>query len=129
MDTTIDTLEYAQSVSPIWILISLAISALALVALWKIFVKAGEHGWAALIPVYNMYVYFKITFGCGWKFLFLLIPFANIVFGIMATCKLAKAFGKGGGFAVGLIFLSIIFTCILAFGSAKYLGVPAKQAA
>ena len=43
---------------------------------------------------------------------------------IITMVKLAKAFGKGGGFAVGLIFLSIIFYCILAFGPSTYLGVP-----
>ncbi len=97
---------------------------LAIVAMWMIFVKANEPGWAAIIPFYNLYVLFKITWGSGWKFLLMLIPIANIVFAILTMIKLAKAFGKGGGFAVGLIFLSLIFYCILAFGSAQYVGVP-----
>ena len=46
------------------------------------------------------------------------------MFAIITMVKLAKAFGKSGGFAVGLIFLSIIFYCILAFGDAQYIGVP-----
>lgn len=102
----------------------LAILVLGIVAMWKIFEKAGEPGWAAIIPFYNLYVLFKITWGNGWKFLFLLIPIANIVFLIITMVKLAKAFGKSGGFAVGLIFLSIIFYCILAFDQSQYLGVP-----
>ena len=104
----------------------LAIAVLGIVAMWKIFEKAGEPGWAAIIPFYNLYVLFKITWGGGWKFLLLLIPIANIVILIITMVKLAKAFGKSGGFAVGLIFLSIIFYCILAFDQSTYLGVPEK---
>jgi len=116
--------DYSYQASPGMTFLSLALGVLAIVALWKIFVKAGEPGWAAIIPFYNLYVLFKITWGNGWKFLFLLIPIANIVFLIITMVKLAKAFGKSGGFAVGLIFLSVIFYCILAFDQSQYLGVP-----
>ena len=116
----------AYASSPFATVLSLALGVLAIVAMWKIFEKAGEPGWAAIIPFYNLYVLFKITWGNGWKFLFLLIPIANIVFAIITMVKLAKAFGKSGGFAVGLIFLSIIFYCILAFDQSQYLGVPEK---
>lgn len=116
--------EYYAKPSAGATIIWLAFVVLAIVAMWKIFEKAGEPGWAAIIPVYNIYVLFKITWGNGWKFLFLLIPIANIVFAIITMVKLAKAFGKSGGFAVGLIFLSIIFYCILAFDQSQYLGVP-----
>jgi hypothetical protein len=116
--------EYYAKPSAGTMILWLAFVVLAIVAMWKIFEKAGEPGWAAIIPVYNVYVLFKITWGNGWKFLFLLIPIANIVFAIITMVKLAKAFGKSGGFAVGLIFLSIIFYCILAFDQSQYLGVP-----
>ena len=116
--------EYGYQMGPFGTLLTLAIAVLGIVAMWKIFVKAGEPGWAAIIPFYNLYVLFKITWGNGWKFLFLLIPIANFVFLIITMVKLAKAFGKSGGFAVGLIFLSVIFYCILAFGDAQYIGVP-----
>jgi len=116
--------DYSYQASPGASFLGLAVGVLAIVALWKIFVKAGEPGWAAIIPFYNLYVLFKITWGNGWKFLFLLIPIANIVFLIITMVKLAKAFGKSGGFAVGLIFLSVIFYCILAFDQSQYLGVP-----
>jgi hypothetical protein len=115
---------YSYQASPFVTVLSLAVAVLGIVAMWKIFEKAGEPGWAAIIPFYNVYVLFKITWGNGWKFLFLLIPIANLVFAIITMVKLAKAFGKSGGFAVGLIFLSIIFYCILAFDSSTYLGVP-----
>ena len=95
-----------------------------LIALWAIFEKAYEPGWGALIPIYNSYQYFKITWGNGWYFLLLLIPFVNVIIAIITTFKLARSFGKSGGFAVGLIFLSVIFYCILAFDQSQYLGVP-----
>ena len=116
--------DYYAQPRPGMTILSLALAVLGIVAMWKIFEKAGEPGWAAIIPFYNLYVLFKITWGNGWKFLFLLIPIANIVFAIITMVKLAKAFGKSGGFAVGLIFLSIIFYCILAFDKSEYLGVP-----
>ena len=116
--------DYYSQPRPGMTILSLALAVLGIVAMWKIFEKAGKPGWAAIIPFYNIYVLFEITWGNGWKFLFLLIPIANIVFAIITMVKLAKAFGKGGGFAVGLIFLSIIFYCILAFDQSQYLGVP-----
>ena len=116
--------DYYAHPTPGMSFLSLAIIVLGIVAMWKIFEKAGEPGWAAIIPFYNIYVLFKITWGNGWKFLFLLIPIANIVFAIITMVKLAKAFGKSGGFAVGLIFLSVIFYCILAFDHSEYAGVP-----
>jgi len=93
-----------------------------IVCVVKIFMKAGKPWWAAIIPIYNAYVLFQITFGNGWMFLLELIPIANIVIAIILDVKLAKAFGKGGGFAVGLIFLPIIFEPILAFGDSVYAG-------
>ncbi|MEN6636937.1 MAG: DUF5684 domain-containing protein [Clostridiaceae bacterium] len=116
--------DYYSQPRPGATFLSLALAVLAIVAMWKIFEKAGKPGWAAIIPFYNIYVLFEITWGNGWKFLFLLIPIANIVFAIITMVKLAKAFGKSGGFAVGLIFLSVIFYCILAFDQSQYLGAP-----
>lgn len=102
-------------------LISMVIVVISLVANWKLFVKAGKPGWAALIPIYNMYVMFDMVYpGSGIKFLLLLVPFYNIYVMIKFYIDLAKAFGKEPVFAVGLIFLNIIFLCILAFGSAQY---------
>lgn len=102
------------------IIFSIAIAVFMIVCMWKIFEKAGEPGWGAIVPFYNLYLVFKIALGNGWYFLFLLIPFVNIVFAIMLPFKLAKAFGKGVGFGFGLLLLDIIFYPILAFGSAEY---------
>ena len=104
------------------IIFYLIVLVFSIVCMWKIFTKAGEAGWKTLIPFYNMYTEFKIAWGNGWLFLLMLIPVVNFVIAIIFEVKLAQAFGKGGGFAVGLIFLPIIFLPILAFGSAQYIG-------
>lgn len=95
---------------------------LVLAAYWMIFTKAGEAGWKCLIPFCNVYTAVKIADGNGWKFLLLLIPVVDVVYAVMLTCRLAKAFGKSGGFAAGLIFLPEIFYPILGFGAAAYVG-------
>ena len=100
-------------------------SIVAIIAMWLIFKKAGEHGWAAIIPFYNTYILFKITWGKGWKFLLLLIPIYNIILYIQTMIKLAHAYGKGTGFGWGLVLLNTIFMCILGFGDAQYQGVQA----
>lgn len=106
---------------------SLAIGILSIVAMWMLFQKAHEEGWASIIPLYNTYVLYKITWGNGWYFLFLLIPLANVIIAIITMVKLAKVFGKGGGFACGLIFLNTIFLCILAFSKdIQYVGIPGQ---
>jgi Na+/melibiose symporter-like transporter len=91
--------------------------------MWKLYVKAGKPGWAAIIPFYNIYVLFEIAGMNGWMFLLLLIPIVNIVILIMLYINLAKAFGKSTTFTVGLIFLNIIFILILGFGNDRYIGV------
>ena len=120
--------EYSTPVytSPVVSMASLAISVLLIVAMWKIFQKAGKPGWAAIVPFYNSYVMYEITWGSGWRFLMLLIPFYNISLAIQTQVKLARAFGKSGGFAVGLIFLPYVFQPILGFDGSAYLGVPGK---
>lgn len=106
----------------IYIVVCLAISVVMIIALWKLFSKAGEPGWACLVPFYNTYVLFKIAMGNGWLFLLMFVPVANIVMEIIVLFKLAKAYGQGVGFGFGLLFLSPIFLLILAFGSAEYVG-------
>ncbi len=96
---------------------------ITIVCMWVIFNKASVPGWHAIIPFLNTYDLFKLTWGYGWLFLLLLIPFANFVFIIITYVKLAHVFGKGAGFAIGLIFLNPIFMLILAFGNAKYIGI------
>ena len=100
----------------------LAILVITLVAQWKIFVKAGKPGWACLVPFYSQYCLFDIAWGSGWLFLLSFVPCVGFVMAIILNIKLAQAFGKGVGFAVGLIFLPIIFLFILAFSKDEYIG-------
>lgn len=95
------------------------------IAYWKVFVKAGRPGWAVLVPIYNAYVFLKIAGRPGWWLLLFLIPLVNIVIGFIVTIDIAKSFGKGVGFAMGLIFLGPIFYGILSFGQAEYRGPAA----
>ena len=112
----------------IWV-IALLLIALMIVAMWILFKKAGQPGWAAVVPFYDQYTLYEITWGNGWRFLMLLIPIYNIVLAILTYIRLAKAFGKDEGYAVGLVFLPQVFVPMLAFGSAAYHGVPGVTSA
>ncbi len=108
----------------------LALIVLYIVSMWKVYTKAGKPGWGVLIPFYNIYLLAKIAGKPGWWLILLLIPYVDIVFGIIVAVEVARNFGKSGGFAVGIIFLPFIFYPILAFGSATYRlppGGPAVQ--
>ena len=100
----------------------IACAVLAIIGLWKVNIKAGEPGWAAIVPFYNSYILYKIAWGNGLLFLLLLIPFVNAVVSIITSWKLGKAFGAGTGFCLGLIFLSPIFLMILGFGQKQFQG-------
>ena len=102
----------------------LAVVALMIAALWKVFVKAGEPGWAALIPIYNIVVMLKIAGKPAWWVLLMFIPFVNIIVMIIAFIAFAQAFGKGTGFALGLVFLPFIFFPLLAWGDSRRQAVP-----
>ena len=108
-------------------LFTLAFIALMIASLWKVFTKAGEPGWAAIVPIYNTIVILKIAGKPWWWFLLMLIPLVNFVIMIIAIVALAKNFGKGVGFAIGLIILPFIFFPILAFSDATYLGSGAAS--
>lgn len=120
--TSVDTeaLGAAMGVASVFALILMVIM---IVANWKIFTKAGKPGWASIVPFYNMYTLFEVAGMNGWMFLLLLVPIVNIVMAIMVYINLAKAFGQSGAFAVGLILLNPIFSLILAFGKAQYVGI------
>ena len=155
--------------------INLAVMVLTIIASWIMYAKAGEPGWAAIVPFFSSYVRFKIagkkklfwgylvatigiivgciilmyeiiasglsvmtssymgsyydsTYGYAGSrigahmgmliFAVILIIAAMIValvMSILCCVGLSHAFGKGAGFACGLIFLNVIFICIIAF--------------
>lgn len=123
---------------------------LIIVAKWRILTKAGEKGWKALIPFYGDHVFFSVIWNpvlywvivatavvesmliglTAWPAILLstLCTIAQLVISVMSDLKLARAFGRGDGFAVGLIFLPTIFSLILAFGKAQYIGKDGKPA-
>ena len=104
----------------------LAIIVVVIAGFWKVFVKAGHPGWAAIIPIYNIYILLKIAGRPGWWLLLFLIPIVSFVIAIIVAIDVAKAFGKGTGFGVGLALLSPIFYPILGFGDAVYQGGAPK---
>ena len=110
----------AGSIGMIGGLIWLAIVVLMIVSMWKVFTKAGQPGWAAIVPIYNIVVILKMVGKPLWWLILFLIPIVNFVVAILIAVALAKAFGKGTGFAIGLILLGIVFFPILAFSDATY---------
>lgn len=102
------------------LVIELAIVAFLLASLWKIFAKAGEPGWAGIIPIYNMIVLAKIAEKPMWWGALVLIPIAGIVFQVWIWNRVVKRFGYSEGFTVGMILLPFIFLPILGFGKAQY---------
>jgi hypothetical protein len=105
--------------------LGLLIGILMIAALWVIFSKAERPGWAALIPIYNTLQMIWMVGRPWWWILLLLVPFLNVVIGIILLNDLSTSFGHGVGFTLGLIFLSPIFFLILAFGSSQYRGPAA----
>ena len=106
----------------VYSLFCLVLCIVLIVAMWKMFVKAGKPGWACIVPFYSQYCLFDIAMGNGWLFLLTFVPCVNVVMTFMCYYKLAGAYGKGAGFGIGLIFLTPIFMMILGFGKAEYVG-------
>ena len=114
------------------LIVALVISIVKIIANWKIFVKAGEKGWKAIIPFYNKAILFKISGMSPWLVLLYLgmfVPVVNIfvaiafsVFKLYQPINLAKGFRKSTGFTVGMIMLPFVFNLILGFGKSEYYG-------
>jgi len=110
----------------LWYIVLYVIGALAFYGIFK---KANKTPWAAFVPFYNFYILLEVVGRPGWWLILYFIPFVNLVVFIIVMIDLAKSFGKGGGYAVGLIFLFWIFAMILGFGSAQYMGPSVGGAA
>lgn len=105
----------------------LALLVLIIAAHWRLNEKAGQPGWACIVPIYNVIVWLKIAQKPGWWLLLLLIPLVNLVIAFVVWIDIAKLFGKDSGFGIGLTLLGFIFLPILAFGPSEYLPL-AEQA-
>jgi hypothetical protein len=102
-------------------LVMLAVMVVFIVGIWKVFVKAGQPGWAVLIPIYNVYILLKIAGRPGWWLVLFLIPLVNIVIMLIVAIDIAKAFGQSAVFGVVLLFLlSGIGYLVLGFGNYRY---------
>jgi hypothetical protein len=115
--------------SPAFIIICIGLAVFQIAATWKVFTKAGQPGWAAIIPIYNIYIMTKIAGKPGIWVLWCLIPLVNIVFIIWLYNMISKSYGHDEGFTVGLMLLGIIFWPILGFGPSKYQGPYGDPAA
>lgn len=101
----------------------LGIFALIMIAaLWKVFEKAGQPGWAAIIPIYNSYIMLQIVGREIWWLVFLFIPGLNFIWAVVISLDIAKSFGKEIVWGLGLIILPFIFYPLLGFGDAQYQG-------
>lgn len=132
-------------------IIYIVIYVLIVIANWKIFTKAGEKGWKSIIPVYNLYTQYKLTWKpfMTWPVIILLgaggymtndpsntvltligglVLLAGFVLYVISLNKLSKSFDKGAGFTVGLVLLGPIFYMILGFGKATYIGNTCMKA-
>jgi hypothetical protein len=93
-----------------------------LLPLYGVLAKAGEPGWAAFVPIYNLVVVLKIVGRPIWWIILFLIPIANLVVGILVMIDLASSFAKSTLFAIGLIFLGWFFLLYLWLSPARYVG-------
>ena len=103
-------------------LIYLAVIILIIASMWKVFAKAGQPGWASIVPIYNMIVMLQIADKPLWWIILYFVPIANIIIPILVSIAIAEKFGKGAGFGIGLALLPVIFYPILAFSDAQYSG-------
>ena len=111
----------SKDADPGMVLLYIAIALIYVIALWRVFTKAKRPGWAAIVPIYNMYVHLKIINRPGWWLLLYLIPLVNVVVSIIVAIDTAKAFGKSTAFGVvGLWLFSLIGYLMLGYGDAKY---------
>jgi hypothetical protein len=108
-------------------IVMLAICVFMVIVFWLLFAKAGQPGWAAIIPIYNILILLKVAGKPWWwifGFILVLIPILGsilvLVLDVLIFHGVSKNFGKDAGFTVGLVLLGFVFFPILAFGSAVY---------
>jgi signal peptidase I len=97
---------------------------LVFVTLYKVFEKAGEAGWKALVPGYNFVVWSKIVGHPGWWAALLLIPIVNIFIYVGLCVDMVRSFGKYDfkDSALAVIYAPIPFYLLGSKKEEKYLG-------
>ena len=117
-----DTTTSGGGSSIIGTLFALAIIIFIIESMWRVFTKAGQPGWAVLIPIYNVYILCKVAGKPGWWVLLMLIPLVNVIIAFLVCLGVAQQFNKSAVFGIGIFFLPFIFYALLAFGDASYGG-------
>jgi hypothetical protein len=110
----------------IMMVIQLGIAGIVIAGMWKLFAKAGQPGWAAIVPIYNTYVMTQIVGRPILWFILTFVPCVNLVAMVLIMIDLAKSFGKSTGYAIGMILLPFIFIPMLGFSDAQYSGPSFK---
>lgn len=110
----------AGIIGMIVLLVQLAIVIAVIAGLWKTFVKAGQPGWASIIPIYNGIILLKIAGKPVWWIILFIIPVVNIIVGIITCIGVAKNFGKDALFGICLALFGFVMYPILGFGGAQY---------
>ena len=104
----------------IFFIICFVIVIFEIAAIWRLYEKADQAGWAAFVPIYDLYILLEIADKPGWWLLLFFIPGVSFVVNCLVFIAIAQNFNKGIGFGLGLIFLPFIFIPIIAFGDAQY---------
>ena len=99
---------------------TLALTVVIFAGFWKTFEKAGEPGWAAIIPVYNLYVLVKVSGNAWWWFILFFIPLINLLATLKVSIDVAGKFNKGILFGLGLTFIPFILYPLLGFSDYQY---------
>jgi hypothetical protein len=104
----------------LYAILGVAVVGMMIASMWKVFEKAGQPGWAVLVPIYNVMILLKMTGKPAWWLALFFLPVANFIVMILIVIALAKSFGKSTGFGLGMLFFGFVFYPILGFGSAEY---------
>jgi len=106
----------------VYLVLSIAILVVMVVSYWKIYVKAGKPGWAAIVPIYNIIILLEIVKKPVWWVILFFIPCANIVALVLVALEFVKVFGKPSWHAALMILVGIVYLPYIAFSDAKYVG-------
>lgn len=127
MATGAETASFSPVLFSIFTIITIIVSLIYTVVLWKLFTKAYKPGWYALIPIVNIWQVFKIVWGKGWPSLFVCVPIVGTIIWAIVSFKYAKSFGCGIGMTLLMFFFTPIALPILAFGNYEYYGVDGEE--
>lgn len=89
-------------------------------AQWTVYAKARQPGWAVLVPIYGQIVMARVAGMPWWVGLLLFVPLINVLAFFALSMSIARRFGRGPLFGLGLTFAGPIFMPILAFGGSRF---------